>query len=200
MIRYIKGTVSLIGENYIILDHHDMGFQISMPSSDLYKITEGMEAVIYTHLAVREDDLSLYGFLSLDELEVFRQLITVSGVGPKAALGILSSISAQDLMFAIEAGDAKLIASAKGIGMKTAQKLVVDLKGKFKDAAADVYTSSFGVLNQSSGSDVEAAIQFAQATGLSRSQCLKALSKVQVSQNADIDEIIDLIFRNLSTI
>ena len=199
MIRFIKGTVSQIGENYIILDHHDMGFQISMPSTDLYKITEGMEAVIYTHLAVREDDMSLFGFLSLEELEVFRQLITVSGVGPKGALGILSSISAGELKFAIASGDAKLIASAKGIGMRTAQKLVVDLKGKFKDAAAETSASSYSG-HFSVSSNVETAILFVESTGISRSQCLKALAKMQLSENTEVDEIIDLIFKNISTV
>ena len=186
-----------MGDSYIVLDCHDMGFQISMPSTDLFKVTEGMEAVIYTHLAVKEDDLSLYGFLGREELDIFKQLLTVSGIGPKGALGILSSITAEELKLAIAAGDAKLIASAKGIGLKTAQKLVVDLKGKFKDYAAESKISQAG---SQAGSNIETAVLFATSTGLTRSQCMKALAKAQIESDADVDQIIDLIFKNISTI
>ena len=197
MINYIKGTISFVADTYIVLDCHDMGFQISMPSSDLFKVTEGMEAVIYTHLAVKEDDMSLYGFLGREELNIFKQLLSVSGIGPKGALGILSSISAEELKMAIAAGDAKLIASAKGIGLKTAQKLVVDLKGKFKDAAIESGLAAAGAAAQG---NVETAIMFATSTGLTRAQCMKALGKAQLAPDADVDQIIDLIFMNISTV
>ena len=198
MINFIKGTVSFVADTYIVLDCHDMGFQISMPSSDLFRVTEGMEAVIYTHLAVREDDMSLYGFLGREEREIFRQLLTVSGIGPRGALGILSSISVEELKMAIAAGDAKLIASAKGIGLKTAQKLVVDLKGKFKES---VEQQQIANISASSGSEnLETAIMFAQSTGITRTQCMKALAKAKIPDNADVDQIIDLIFKNISTV
>lgn len=193
MISFIKGLVSFVGDSYIILDCHDIGFYISMPSSSLFKVSEGMEVTVYTHLAVREDDMSLYGFLSRDDLVMFKQLITVSGVGPKAALGILSNISTEELKMAIASGDAKLISSAKGIGLKTAQKLVVDLKGKFKNQIPVAVSAGKTV-----SSNIETAVMFAESTGISRSQCLKALSGIQIPEDADIDQIIDLIFKNLS--
>ena len=197
MINYIKGTVASVADTYIVLDCHDMGFQISMPSTDLFRITQGMEAVIYTHLAVREDDMSLYGFLGREEQEIFRQLLTVSGIGPRGALGILSSISAQELKMAIASGDAKLISSAKGIGLKTAQKLVVDLKGKFKNSVEQQQVSNIA---SASGESIETAVMFAVSTGLSRTQCMKALSKAQIPDGADVDQILDLIFKNISTV
>ena len=193
MISFIKGTVSFIGDSYIILEADSMGFMISMPSSALFRLSEGMEVKIFTHLAVREDDLSLYGFLSQDDLNMFKQLITVSGVGPKAAMGILSSITTEELKMAIASGDSKLIASAKGIGLKTAQKLVVDLKGKFKN----IIPSGLSAASPAAGSNLETAFMFAQSTGITRAQCMKALSDVQIPQDADVDAIIDLIFKNI---
>ncbi len=194
MISFIKGTINLVGDSYIILDCHDIGFYISMPSSALYKLSEGMEVVVYTHMAVKEDDMSLYGFLSNEDLYMFKQLITVSGVGPKGALGILSNISTDELKMAIAAEDAKLISTSKGIGLKTAQKLVVDLKGKFKNAAI----VSADRPSQAVNNNIETAIMFVQSTGISRTQSMKAISKADIPDNADVDTIIDLIFKNIN--
>lgn len=193
MISFIKGNVSYIGDTYIILEANSMGFQISMPSSALYRLTEGMETCVYTHLAVREDDLSLFGFLSQDDLSMFKLLIGVSGIGPKGALGILSSITTAELKMAIASGDAKLISSAKGIGLKTAQKLVVDLKGRFKNTLPAGIASS----GSTAGTNVETAILFAQSTGITRAQCMKALAQTDLPADADVDTIIDLIFKNI---
>ena len=194
MISFIKGNVAYIGDSYIVLDSHDIGFKISMPSSALFRLNEGMIVTIYTHLAVREDDMSLYGFLCNEDLYMFQQLITVSGVGPKGALGILSNISTEELKMAITAGDAKLISQSKGIGLKTAQKLVVDLKGKFKDTSLVNDANGKAAVNK----NIDTAIMFVESTGISRAQCIKALSKSDVTESSDVDEIIDLIFKNLN--
>ncbi len=194
MISFIKGIINLVGDSYIIMDCHDIGFYISMPSSALYKLSEGMEVVVYTHMAVKEDDMSLYGFLSSEDLYMFKQLITVSGVGPKGALGILSNISTEELKMAIAAEDAKLISTSKGIGLKTAQKLVVDLKGKFKNEIVIPAGKSSPAVN----SNIETAIMFVQSTGISRAQSMKAVSRADIPDDADVDMIIDLIFKNIN--
>ena len=140
MISYIIGTVDTVSEGFIILENNGIGYKISMPGSSIYAIG-GMdgEVKVYTYMAVKEDDVSLFGFLTRAELEMFKLLITVSGVGPKGAIGILSSISVEELKMAIAAEDHKLIAGAKGIGGKTAQKIVVELKGKIdKEVFASV--------------------------------------------------------------
>lgn len=179
-----------------MLECNNMGFSITMPSSDLYHMNEGMEVTVYTHMAVKEDDISLYGFQNREELNMFQQLITVSGIGPKGALQILSSISVEELIMAISAGDAKLISSAKGIGLKTAQKLVVDLKGKFKNDVRSISASG----SVHSNGNLETAVMFAESTGITRTQCMKALAEAEVPADADVDTLIDLIFKNLSTI
>ena len=173
MISFIKGIVSYIGDSYILLDCHDIGFQISMPST------------------------ALYGFLSNEDLQMFKQLLTVSGIGPKGALSILSSISTEELRMAIAAEDAKLISSSKGVGLKTAQKLVLELKGKIK--GMPVTDSASNQQSQvSDGKNLESAVLFVEATGISRTECMKAITRAEIPSNADIDTIIDLIYKNLS--
>ena len=133
MISYIKGELVELTENAIVLDHDGMGFLIMMPASILAKLPAiGSELKVHTYLYVKEDALDLYGFLTKDDLKVFRLLITVSGIGPKGALAILSTMSPDDLRFAVLAGDSKTISKAPGIGSKTAQKLIIELKDKLK--------------------------------------------------------------------
>ena len=129
MIGYIKGVIEEIEENSILLDHGGMGFRINMPAALLDRNAhKGDQVKIYTHLQVKEDDMQLYGFYTRDDLEVFRLLLNVSGIGPKGAMNILSVISADNLRFAVLSDDAAAIAKAPGIGKKTAQKLILELK------------------------------------------------------------------------
>ena len=193
MISYIKGIVANVNENFIILDNNGIGYKLTMPASSLYHLTEGMDVKIHTYMAVKEDDVSLYGFRTAEELEMFKQLITVNGVGPKNAIGILSSISTEELIIAIAAGDHKAIAASKGIGAKTAQKIVVELKDKI---GKKVPTIAAAVPKASN--EVETAIAFVSATGVSRAQCMKALSKADSVEGLDLDSLIDFIFKNLS--
>lgn len=193
MINYIKGTIASVNENNIILDNNGIGYFITMPFTSAYKLTEGMDVKIYTYMAVKEDDVSLYGFNSANELKIFRQLITVNGIGPKAAIGILSSISVDELIFAIASGDHKTIAGSKGIGPKTAQKIVVELKDKIDKNAGG---PTVAVSNTSD--DINTAIAFVSSTGVSRSDCMKALSKIENAEDHNVDELIDIIFKNLS--
>ncbi len=131
MIAFLKGKVVSVSESRLVLDVNDVGFQISITSRDAARMPSvGHQVLLYTYLSVREDAMQLFGFLSEDDLEIYRLLIGVSGIGPKAGLGILSVLSADDLRFAVLADDAKAIARAPGVGNKTAQKLILELKDK----------------------------------------------------------------------
>ena len=137
MIGYLKGEVAGIYEDRIILEVGGIGYNIFMPASSLDLIDgTGIEIKIYTYLLVREDALSLYGFLTRDDLEFYKKLITVNGIGPKGALALLSVMTADELRFAILAGDAKQIGKAPGIGPKTAQRVIIDLKDKVEPSLA----------------------------------------------------------------
>ena len=142
MYYYIKGKLAYKGDNYIVVDAGGVGYMIF---TSLHNIEEsgaiGSQITVYTYLAVKEDALDLYGFLTVEEKEMFMRLLSVSGVGPKAALAVLSSLTISKLVTAIITGDAKSIMKAQGVGMKVAQRIILDLKDKvsteFLDDIAD---------------------------------------------------------------
>ena len=142
MIAHVNGVCAEVLADKVIVDVNGVGFEVFVPAGALANMPGTGEAVmLYTYLSVREDGMSLYGFLTRDELSVFRMLIGVSGIGPKGALGMLSALSVDDLRFAIVTGDAKAIARAPGIGKKTAERLVLELRDKFN---AEEFTGAYG--------------------------------------------------------
>lgn len=197
MIGYIKGTVASIEDNYIILDNHGIGYQINMPLSSMFKLSEGVETTVYTYMAFGKDDVSLCGFLSRSELEMFKMLLKVSGIGPKGALNILSAADADTLKLAILTGDDKMIAASKGISAKTAQKIILELKGKISkempDIAADVKAAS----GTDERSLINQAVDVVAATGFDRAKCMRAVSKIEITPDMDLDKLIDEIFVNI---
>lgn len=197
MIGYIKGIVAQINDNHIVLDNHGIGYIIQMPLSSMVSLTEGEDVTIYTYMAFGKEDVSLCGFISGSELEMFKMLLKVSGIGPKGALNILSGVSVDTLKMAIASGDDKLIASSKGISAKTAQKIIVELKGKMSKELLSVGTD---VRKAASKDDdrVNEAINAVVATGFDRTSCVRALANIQISDQMTVDEIIDLIFANIT--
>ncbi len=131
MISHLRGKLLKRGEDFVIVDVHGVGFRVRVPTPTLEALgLEGSEAELFTHLQVREDDLSLFGFATEDELALFETVLTVSGIGPKAALSILSSAAPNSIRAAIAQGDLEQLSGIRGIGRKTAQRLVLELKGK----------------------------------------------------------------------
>ena len=131
MIAFVKGILDIVEEDRIIIDHQGMGLELLVPGSILPALPQvGNEVKIYTYMHVREDAIQLFGFRTRDEKDMFRLLITVNGVGPKGALGILSVMDVDSLRFAILSDDAKSISRAPGIGSKTAGKVILELKDK----------------------------------------------------------------------
>lgn len=131
MIAFIQGELCDAGQDTIVVACHGIGYEIQIPMSVAQVLPDpGNVVKIYTYTYVREDALGLFGFLTKDDLKIFKLLITVNGVGPKAALAILSAMTADELRFAILAEDAKAIAKAPGIGPKTAKRMIIELKDK----------------------------------------------------------------------
>lgn len=201
MISYIKGELVELTENAIVLDHDGIGFLIMMPASILAKLPAiGSELKVHTYLYVKEDALDLYGFLTKDDLKVFRLLITVSGIGPKGALAILSTMSPDDLRFAVLAGDSKTISKAPGIGSKTAQKLIIELKDKLKiedvlDGGADG-----GYEPQSDMGDTAAAeaVMALTALGYSSADATRAVRQVDGGADMDSEALLKAALKKLA--
>ena len=201
MISYIKGELVELTENAIVLDHDGMGFLIMMPASILAKLPAvGSELKVHTYLYVKEDALDLYGFLTKDDLKVFRLLITVSGIGPKGALAILSTMSPDELRFAVLAGDSKTISKAPGIGSKTAQKLIIELKDKLKiedvlDGGADG-----GYEPQSDMGDTAAAeaVMALTALGYSSADATRAVRQVDGGADMDSEALLKAALKKLA--
>ncbi|HXF51518.1 MAG TPA: Holliday junction branch migration protein RuvA [Dehalococcoidia bacterium] len=134
-IARLRGVVAAVGPDWVVVDVAGVGFKASVPSGLCVSLTEGRDVTLYTHLLVREDGMALYGFETPTDLEVFEQLISVSGVGPRAALALLSAMSARELATAVVQGDVARLRAVPGIGEKTAGRLVLDLQARLAPLA-----------------------------------------------------------------
>ncbi len=179
----MKGEVAGIYEDRIILEVGGIGYNIFMPASSLDLIEgTGIDVKVYTYLHVREDALLLYGFLTKDDLELYKLLTSVNGIGPKAALALLSVMNADELKFAILAGDAKQIGRAPGIGPKSAQRIIIDLKDKIDLMSAFDGMSKDTPQKQQGFEDMNdvrrEAAQALTALGYSQTESYKAVKSI----------------------
>ena len=201
MFRYIKGRVTGRLEGGIILENHGIGYEISMPlSSSVYLASPEDEVIVYTFMAVREDAVSLYGFDHQEDLEVFLMLTTVSGIGNKAALSILSTLSAREVKKAVLFEDPNAFIRAQGIGKKSASRIILELKDKIKETSIDMETDT-GVTVQQTGSlsAFEDAVSALMALGYTRGEASDAASAVR-TEEASAEDLIKGALRVLSRI
>jgi Holliday junction DNA helicase RuvA len=202
MIGFIKGVIEEIEPDALLIDRGGIGFRIYVPSTALDGGARVGDSVkLFTHLNVKEDALTLYGFFRKDELEVFRLLIGVSGVGPKAAMGILSTLPADELRFAVLSGDAAHIAKAPGVGKKTAQKIILELKDRFDLEEAFEQKLAHGNEGTPAGkkdrSAVQEAIDALTALGYSGTEALQAVNRIKNPDGMDVEEILKAALREM---
>lgn len=198
MYAYLKGTLEEKTEDAIVVEVGNIGYnvRVSTTTADLLPGI-GSEVRIYTYTMVREDAFTLYGFLSRDDLEIFKKLITVNGIGPKGGLAILSVMNADALRFAIMAGDAKSIAKAPGVGIKTAERVILDLRDKISledtlqslGAPAEAAGAAIGTAGTDNVMKRE-AIEALVALGYSASDATNAVKKVEVDENGTVEGIL----------
>lgn len=202
MISYIKGSLADITEDSIVVDVSGIGWQIFVPGQVLDRLPAMGETVkVHTWLQVREDAMTLFGFLTKDDLRIFKLLIGVNGIGPKNALAILSVMSTDDLRFAILGDDAKAIAKTPGVGPKTAQRLILELKDKvsledaFEQKMAHVQEAQADV----SGVKAEAVMALT-ALGYSSSEAFKALNGIEITENMEVEALLKLALKNIAMV
>lgn len=202
MISYIRGELAAVEKDKIVVDVNGVGWGIYMPEQTMGRLPSiGEEVKIHTYLNVREDAMQLYGFCTRDDLEIFKLVIGVSGIGPKGGLNILSNLSADDLRFAVLSGDAKAISAAPGIGKKTAEKLIIELKDKLNleevlenKANGDDFQES----NTSGGtSEIQSeAVQALVALGYGSTESLRAVKKVSAKCET-VEDVLKAALKNL---
>ena len=183
MIAYVNGIIEYIEEGLCVVDVGGIGMNVFVSGSTMDRMPGIGEAVkLYTYTSVKEDSFTLYGFLSRDELSLFKMLITVNGIGPKGGLSILSVMTPDDLRFAIMAGDSKSISAAPGIGKKTAERITLELRDKIKVSEDDMLGNSAGVtmddLTGDASSARDEAVAALVALGYNSTDAMKAVRKV----------------------
>jgi Holliday junction DNA helicase RuvA len=197
MYAYIKGEIVDITEDNLVLECNNIGYNIRIPYSVVGRLPGIGETVkIYTYTSVREDAFNLFGFLSKDDLEIYKLLIAVNGIGPKGALSILSAMSADDLRFAIISGDSKAISKAQGVGNKSAERIILELKDKIKmfgsETTVDGALPDYGgvLAGDSNNQARNEAIEALTALGYSPSDALKAVKLADITEDMDSGAIL----------
>lgn len=205
MYAYIKGTLSEIADDTVVVEAGGIGYNIKVSTATAELLPGiGNEVKIYTYTLVREDAFCLFGFLKRDDLEIFKKLITVSGIGPKGGLAILSVMSADDLRFAVMAGDAKAISKAPGIGAKTAERVILELRDKIslEDTLKGLGTFEGvpGAAGGEQGGDNRMrreAIEALVALGYSASDATAAVKKVEITKDVTSEIILKLALKHI---
>ena len=205
MIAYVNGILESIEEGLAIVDVGGVGMNVFISGSTMDRMPGIGEAVkLYTYTSVKEDSFTLYGFLSRDELSLFKKLISVNGIGPKGGLSILSVMTPDDLRFAIMAGDAGTISKAPGVGKKTAERITLELRDKIKATEDDMLRSSSAVtlddLTGEASSARDEAVAALVALGYNSSDAMKAVRKVLAendSASGDTEMLLKLALKEM---
>ncbi len=201
MIAFVKGVLEAVNDGSIVVENQGIGYEILVSGSVLQALPQaGNEVKIYTYTHVREDALQLFGFLTRDDLAMFKLLITVSGVGPKGALGILTVMDANALRIAILTDDAKAIARSPGIGAKTAGKVILELRDKISSDALmpDFLSEDAKGYDSADTLVIQDAVQALTALGYSASQAATAVKKVS-AEGMSVEDILKQSLKVIGT-
>ncbi|MBQ6036729.1 MAG: Holliday junction branch migration protein RuvA [Lachnospiraceae bacterium] len=184
MISHLRGELTYVRENKVEIDTGALGFEVQVPMTVIDRLPGiGSPIELFTYMNVKEDEMSLFGFPDRDSLDMFKLLITVSGIGPKGALGILSSMTPSDIRFAVLSQDVKAISKAPGIGSKTAQRLIIELKDKvsLSDGLEHMNDDVRPVGNASDSSEKSEAIIALTVLGYSNTDAFRAVSGIDTA-------------------
>ena len=201
MIAYLTGRLADVEEDRIVVECSGVGYGVRVPLSMLERLPAvGSQVKVYTYLQVKEDGIGLYGFLSKGDLKMFQQLLGVSGIGPKGALGVLSSLTPDALRLAIVSGDAKAISRAQGIGSKTAQRLILELKDKIGSeelfAAGPALTD--GPQAGFAPGAAKEAVDALVALGYSASEAARAVKQVEITDAMSAEDVLKASLKHLA--
>lgn len=201
MIHYIKGRITETTDTGVVIERNGIGYELTVPSlSAVYMAPPDQEVTVYTAMIVREDDVSLYGFDDRESLKLFRLLMTVSGIGAKAAVAVLSALSPAEVQKAVVFNDPDTLARAQGIGKKTAQRIVLELKDKLEDAAltmSDGGAAAAALPESDPMGSISEAVSALMSLGYSRSEASEAVASCGLT-DAAAEEYIRVALKKLS--
>lgn len=201
MISYIKGKIEYSEGDIIVVENNGIGYEITVPTFSAQKLlSQKGEVIVYTYMSVREDGISLFGFASKEERMLYQKLISVSGIGPKAAVSILSVMTPAELITAIVSSDAVAISKAQGIGKKTAQRVILDLKDKIGNGdIEDIFDIGSGMVLSMvpADDDRSEAVEALISLGYTRSEAVKAVSKVY-NEGMDVQKLLSAALKEIS--
>ena len=199
MISYIKGILEDMSPGMVVVDNHGIGYQMMVPTRGESFPKIGQEIKIYTHMHVREDDVSLFGFLSKEEKEAFELLIGVNGIGTKVGLSVLSTLSVYELKMAVISEDVKTISKTPGLGPKGAKKLILELKDKlsFEELEEDGVGAEIFDTSADSSDSVMITIEGLVSLGYSKSEAAIAVNKVEDAKDLTPEELLKKALKNI---
>lgn len=199
MISYIKGILEDMSPGMVVVDNHGIGYQMMVPMRGESFPKIGQEIKIYTQMHVREDDVSLFGFLSKEEKEAFELLIGVNGIGPKVGLSVLSTLSVYELKMAVISEDVKTISKTPGLGPKGAKKLILELKDKlsFEELEEDGVGAEIFDTSADSSDSVMITIEGLVSLGYSKSEAAIAVNKVEDAKDLTPEELLKKALKNI---
>lgn len=202
MITYIRGTLSDIDENIVIVENNGIGYGVSSSMNTIRQLPAiGSEVRLETKLIPKEDSLTLYGFYDKEELKMFELLLSVSGIGPKGALSILSSMTVSDIQFAVAGSDAKAFAAVPGVGKKTAERAIIDLKDKVDIIGAfeaKITADLSGKKVSPAVSVKEEVLEALVALGYSASNAARALDKMTITDSTTTEQLLSDTLKQMS--
>lgn len=191
MIGSVKGKVAFLKSDHCIIETAGgVGYRVYMPAAHLAQLTQEKDVRVFIHTAVREDAILLYGFLSTEYFDLFLLLLTVSGIGPKMALGILSAVRPEEFYLAVKNRDVKILTKLPGIGKKTAERMLVELKDKVGGSGEAEFAATPAVLSSGQGNNVEDAMEALLSLGYTNNEIIPAIKKVEGYNLLASDELL----------
>lgn len=201
MYSYIKGKLVLVSTDYIVVDNNSIGYKITVPFNEqIESAKEGDEITVHTFLNATENGITLYGFFNEEDRELFFRLTSVSGVGPKNAISILSTLTYRDIIFSILNNDDKSISKAPGVGPKIAKRIILELKDKLdisEDTLLNVPVSNDVSVDENTSSQIKDAISALCALGYPYNDALKAVKSIENSNELEVEELLSLALREM---
>lgn len=197
MIGYVKGKVLSAENGVVLLENNGIGYEITCSSAVYNSLLDKKEGEVYTYLAVREDGVSLYGFVSIEEKKMFLKLISVSGVGPKMGITVLSNMDLSDLATKIATSDVKGLSKVKGLGKKTAERIILELREKITEDIKNDESETEEVVTFAIDKDSEDAIIALMSLGFTKNECVVAVKGAREQGITDVQKLIAYALKNI---